>query len=145
MAGFRLPRKMEPVRQQVQLTQETLVDFLSSTRLAWLSGFTTWVRWLALALGVLAAAFGGLALALWWPDGFWSARLPASGALPALAAFPGCVLAWFFGQQRRLQAALIALFASGLATSILASWLRGPFSVIWYLQPFLALAAAADL
>ena len=144
MAGFRARRKMRRVRPQVQLTQETLFDFLSSTKLPWLSRLSTIVRWLSLALVVATVGYGALALA-WWPDGFWSARLPGTGALPALVAAPACLLAWWFARQGRMQFAIVSLFAASYAVSVLATWPRGAFSTTWYLQPILALLGTCCL
>lgn len=144
MAGIGLRRKMRSVRPQVQITQETLFDFLSSTRLPLLSRLSTAVRWLSLVLVIATVGYGAFALA-WWPDGFWSARLPGTGALPALVAAPGCLLAWWSARHGRMQWALVALFAAAYAVAVLATWPRGAFSTTWYLQPILALLGTCCL
>jgi signal transduction histidine kinase len=132
------------VRERVQLSQESLFDFLSATGLPLVSRLVSVVRSLALALAMGSAAFAAYAL-LNWPEGLWNPGLPWGGALPALAAAP--LYSWASGlaARRRMQPAALVLFLALYLFSVLASWLRGALSPSWYVQPFLALLATCCL
>lgn len=127
---------------KVRLTQESLLGFLSSTGLPLVSRLATVVRWLALGLTVASLLYGVFALLRWGV--LWKAELPWSGALPALLSTPLYVLA--FAQARvRMQFAVFGLVAALFVLSMVAAWPRGPFSIGWYVQPFLALVATCSL
>ena len=136
---------MRRVRPQVELTQESLFNFFSATRLPLLSGLTSALRWVGLVLSVSGFCYGCFALAWWWPIGFWRAELPGALALPAFVMVPGCTLTWWLARRNRIKPAAIALFISIYLISVLVTWGRGVFCTTWYLQPVLALVATCCL
>lgn len=133
-----------PVRPQVELSQESIFDFLSSTGLPLVSRLGSLLRWLAGGLTLLCLCLGLFAL-LWWEDGLWTAALPWAGALPLLAAMPLNAVAFGCAVRGRMQAAALALFAGLFLLSALAAWPRGAFNPAWYVQPVLALLATCCL
>ncbi|HEX5054647.1 MAG TPA: HAMP domain-containing sensor histidine kinase [Planctomycetota bacterium] len=102
------------------------------------------IRWISLGLWVACLCFGVGCLLL-ARDGLWSATLPWSGALPALASAPLFFGAWWDWRAHRLQRAATMLFVALFTLSILANWPRGAFNAAWYLHPFLALLATVSL
>jgi signal transduction histidine kinase len=126
------------------VTQQSVFGFLSETGLPLVSSIVSLVRWMALALGCASLGYGIFALT-WWDGGLWNASLPWAGALPALVAAPGCLLAWWLARRERMQAAALALFSAVCAVAVLATWPRGVFCTTWYLQPMLALIACCCL
>jgi len=133
-----------PVRVPIRMSQESLFGFLTSTRLPVVSSFAAVIRWISLGLGIAGVLHAGYCL-LAWDDGWWSASLPWSGALPALVSSPLFLVAWWYWRQKRLQRAATTLFVALFALSILANWPRGTFSPAWYLHPFLSLLATMCL
>lgn len=132
------------MRVPVHLSEESLFGFLTSTRLPVVSSLSALIRWVSLGLGCACAvlAMGSLTLA---EHGFWSARLPWSGALPAIAAAPFFFAAWFQWRNNRLQRAATLLFVALFTLTILANWPRGIFSPAWYVHPVLCLVATISL
>jgi signal transduction histidine kinase len=126
------------------VTQQSVFGFLSETGLPLVSSVVSFVRWLALALAGAGLGYGVFALA-WWDGGLWNAALPWAGALPALVASPGFLLAWWLARRERMQAAVLALFSAICAMAALATWPRGVFCTTWYLQPILALISCCCL
>lgn len=140
------PRSVQSggVRVPAQLSEESLFGFLTSTRLPVVSSVSTLIRWVSLGSAIACACFGAVSL-LVVPDGLWSARLPWSGAVPALAASPLFLGAWLDWRRHRLQRAATLLFAALFVLTILANWPRGAFSPAWYLHPVLSLLATTSL
>jgi signal transduction histidine kinase len=132
------------LRVPIQLSEESLFGFLTSTRLPVVSSLSALIRWVSLGLGCLCIGYG-VACLLFVEGGFWSASLPWSGALPALVAAPCFLSAWFDWRQHRLQRAGTMLFIALFLLTILANWPRGSFSPAWYLHPVLALIATMSL
>jgi signal transduction histidine kinase len=132
------------VRIPVKLSQESLFGFLTSTRLPIVSSVSALIRWISLALGIACCAIG-IASWLFADGGFWSPRLPWSGALPPLAAAPCFFLAWRDWHNHRLQRAATWLFLALFTLTILANWPRGVFSAAWYVHPVLCLVATISL
>jgi signal transduction histidine kinase len=132
------------LRVPVQLSQESIFGFLTSTRLPVVSSLALLIRWVSLALAIAATAYGIGCLAF-AENGFWTVNLPWSGALPALASAPVFLAAWFGWRSQRLQHAAVLLFIALFTLTILANWPRGAFSPAWYLQPVLALLATTCL
>lgn len=132
------------MRVPIQLTEESLFGFLTSTRLPIVSSLSALIRWTSLGLGV-ACTLTAIATLLIADDGLWSARLPWSGALPALVAAPCFFAAWSDWRDHKLQRAATMLFVALFALSILANWPRGTFSAAWYVQPVLCLVATVCL
>ncbi len=132
------------MRVPVQLSEESLFGFLTSTRLPVVSSLSTLIRWVSLGLAIACACFGFVCI-LFVTDGLWSSRLPWSGALPALAAAPFFVGAWVDWRRHRLQRAATLLFTALFVLTILANWPRGAFSPAWYLHPVLSLVATTSL
>ena len=128
------------MRVPVQLSQESIFGFLTSTRLPVVSSLALLIRWVSLALAVAAAVYGIGCLAF-VENGFWTVTLPWCGALPALASAPVFFAAWLGWRSQRLQHAAVLLFIALFTLTILANWPRGAFSPAWYLQPVLALLA----
>jgi signal transduction histidine kinase len=95
-------------------------------------------------LGIAGIVYGVSCLLL-FDDGFWTAGLPWSGALPALASAPVFLVAWHGWRQHRLQYAATTLFVALFTLTILANWPRGAFSPAWYLHPLLSLLATTCL
>jgi len=126
------------------MSQESLFGFLTSTRLPVVSSFAAVIRWISLGLGVAGLLHAGYCL-MAWEDGWWSASLPWSGALPTLVSSPLFLAAWWYWRQKLLQRAATILFVALFALSILANWPRGTFSPAWYLHPFLSLLATVCL
>lgn len=135
---------MRPVRVPVQLSEESLFGFLTSTRLPVVSSLAALIRWVSLALAIACTAYG-LACLFFVEHGLWSARLPWSGALPALLAAPFFGLAWRGWRRNRLQRAATWLFVALFTLTIAANWPRGAFSPAWYVHPVLALLATTCL
>ncbi len=132
------------MRVPIQLTEESLFSFLTSTRLPVVSSLSVLIQWLSLGLAVAGFALGAATL-LWSSESFWSPHLPWSGALPPLAASPFFLAAWLDWRAHRLQRAATTLFFALFTFTILANWPRGPFSPAWYLHPVLALVATTSL
>jgi signal transduction histidine kinase len=132
------------LRVPLQLSQESLFGFLTSTRLPVVSSLSALIRWASLGLAVACLGYGSFCL-LFVEQGLWAARLPWSGALPALAAAPLFFAAWVDWRHRRLQRAGTTLFVALFVLTILANWPRGSFSPAWYLHPVLALVATISL
>jgi signal transduction histidine kinase len=132
------------VRAPPQLTEATIFGFLTATRLPVVSSLATIIRWISFGLAVACAVFGFGCL-LVAERGWWSATLPWSGALPALAASPCFFAAWFDYRRKRLQRAGTLIFVALFLFTILANWPRGVFSPAWYLHPVLALVATTSL
>lgn len=132
------------MRVPVHLSEESLFGFLTSTRLPVVSSLSALIRWISLGLGCACVllAIGSSTLA---EHGFWSARLPWSGALPAIAAAPFFFAAWFQWRNHRLQRAATLLFVALFTLTILANWPRGVFSPAWYVHPVLCLVATISL
>lgn len=128
------------MRVPVQLSQESIFGFLTSTRLPVVSSLALLIRWVSLALAVAATVYGIGCLAF-VENGFWTVTLPWCGALPALASAPVFFAAWLGWRSQRLQYAAVLLFIALFTLTILANWPRGAFSPAWYLQPVLALLA----
>lgn len=128
------------MRVPVQLSQESIFGFLTSTRLPVVSSLALLIRWVSLALAVAATVYGIGCLAF-VENGFWTVTLPWCGALPALASAPVFFAAWLGWRSQRLQHAAVLLFIALFTLTILANWPRGAFSPAWYLQPVLALLA----
>jgi signal transduction histidine kinase len=126
------------------MSQESLFGFLTSTNLPVVSRLAAAIRWISLGLTIASLSFALVCLVA-VEDAFWSAHLPWSGALPALASGPLFALAWWSWRARRMQAAATSLFAALFTLTILANWPRGGFSPAWYLHPVLSLLAAICL
>lgn len=131
------------MRVPVQLSEETLFGFLTSTRLPVVSSLSLVIRWASLAMAIAAAGYG--VGCLFVEGGLWTTELPWSGALPALASAPVFFLAWLGWRQQRLQYAATLLFLAMFTLTILANWPRGVFSPAWYLHPVLSLLATTCL
>jgi len=131
------------LRVPVQLSEETLFGFLTSTRLPVVSSLSLVIRWASLAMAIAATVYG--VGCLFVDGGFWTTKLPWSGALPALASAPLFFLAWFGWRQHRMQYAATLLFLAMFTLTILANWPRGVFSPAWYLHPVLSLLATTCL
>jgi signal transduction histidine kinase len=131
------------VRVPIHLSQESLFGFLTSTRLPVVSSLSTLICWISLGLG--CACVAGAVASMFADGGFWSARLPWSGALPALAAAPWFLTAWWQWRSHRLQRAATLLFVALFTLTILANWPRGVFSPAWYVHPVLCLVATVSL
>lgn|GEM_PF-3080653 len=131
------------MRVPVQLSEETLFGFLTSTRLPVLSSLSLVIGWASLAMSCAAGTYG--VCCLFVEDGLWSANLPWSGALPALASSPMFALAWLGWRRQRMQYAATWLFVAMFTLMILANWPRGVFSAAWYLHPVLSLLATTCL
>jgi signal transduction histidine kinase len=132
------------VRKQAELSQESLFDFLSSTRLPIVSRLVSVVRWFAVALALLSCGYSAFAL-LFWPEGLWNPALPWGGALPALVTAALYLWTARLAARQRMHAAAIVLFLALFLLSVLASWSRGALSPSWYAQPILALLATCCL
>lgn len=132
------------MRVPIHLSEESLFGFLTSTRLPVVSSLSALIRWISLGLGCacVVLAIGSSMLA---DHGFWSARLPWSGALPAIAAAPFFFAAWLQWRNHRLQRAATLLFVALFTLTILANWPRGVFSPAWYVHPVLCLVATISL
>ena len=125
------------------MTQESLFDFLTSTRLPVVSHLSTLIGWMSLGLAIGCGTYGIVSLVL--VGELWTVSLPWSGPLPSLVAAPPLLLAWQRWRRNRLQRAAIWLFVGLFALSILANLPRGGFNPAWYLQPVLALLATVCL
>lgn len=136
-----MPRR---VRVPLELSEESLFGFLRSSGLPVVSSLSTLIRWVSLGLASACLLFGVASLVV-FDDGFWSADLPWSGALPSLAAAPVFFQAWRSWRDRKLQRAATLLFVALFVLSILANWPRGAFSVAWYLHAVLSLLATVCL
>jgi signal transduction histidine kinase len=132
------------VRVPIQLSEESLFGFLTSTRLPVVSSLSSLICWISLGLGASCSVFA-IAILVFATDGLWSAHLPWSGALPALAAAPWFFAAWSDWRAHRMQRAATLLFVGLFALTILANWPRGTFSPTWYLHPVLCLIATTSL
>ncbi len=132
------------MRVPLQLSEESLFGFLTSTRLPIVSSLSALIRWISLGLAVACGVFGVTTLLL-ADDGLWSAELPWSGALPALVALPGFTFAWLDWRRHRLQRAATLMFVSLFVLTILVNWPRGAFSPAWYVHPVLCLVATMSL
>ncbi len=132
------------MRVPIQLSEESLFGFLTSTRLPVVSSISTLIRWASMGLAIGCVVFG-VAMLLFVEHGFWAPGLPWSGALPALAAAGPFTLAWLDWRKNRLQRAATWLFAALFLLTILANWPRGIFSPAWYLHPVLCLVATTSL
>ncbi|MFT7534797.1 MAG: signal transduction histidine kinase [Hyphomicrobiaceae bacterium] len=132
------------MRVPVQLSQESIFGFLTSTRLPVVSSLALLIRWVSLALAVAALAYGIGCLAF-VENGFWTPTLPWCGAFPALASAPVFFGAWLGWRSQRLQHAAVLLFIGLFTLTILANWPRGAFSPAWYVHPVLALLATTCL
>lgn len=119
-----------------------MLAFLASTRLPVVARLGAWLDGCALAgAGACGAvAIGSLAFAA---GGYWSPSLPLSGAVPALAAMPWFLLAWWARRRDRVQRAATLLLCAMALLGALASWPRGMLDAAWYAQP--AIAAVAGL
>lgn len=126
------------------MSEESLFDFLTSTRLPVVASLSLLIRWASLILAVAAAGYG-LTCLLLFDGSFWSTELPWSGAFPALASAPLFLMAWFGWRQHRLQYAAMVLFIALFTLTVLANWPRGAFSPAWYLHPVLSLLATTCL
>lgn len=132
------------MRVPIQISEESLFGFLTSTRLPLVSSLSSLIRWASLGQAAACAVFALLCLGI-AADGLWSADLPWSGALPSLVASPIFLLAWRDWRARRLQRAGTTMFVAWYAFTILANWPRGSFSAAWYVHPVLSLAATTCL
>ena len=132
------------LRAPVQLSEQSLFGFLTSTRLPVVSSLSLLIRWVSLALAIAAATYGISCLVI-VEDSFWSVSLPWSGALPSLVSAPLFFAAWMGWRNQRLQYAATLLFIALFTLTILANWPRGAFSPAWYLHPVLALLATTCL
>ena len=132
------------MRVPIQLSEESLFGFLTSTRLPVVSSLSALIRWISIGLGIGCCAMA-VATLLIAEDGLWSARLPWSGALPALAAAPWFFGAWYDWRNHKLQRAATLLFVALFTLTILANWPRGTFSATWYVHPVLCLVATVSL
>lgn len=132
------------MRVPIQLSEESLFGFFTSTRIPVVSSLSAVIRWVSLGLAVACSLFGAACL-LFVEDGWWSTHLPWSGALPALSAAPLFFAAWFGWRRHHLQQAATLMFTALFALTILANWPRGVFSPAWYLHPVLALIATMSL
>lgn len=132
------------MRVPIQLSEESLFGFLTSTRLPVVSSLSSLIRWTSLGQAGACALFG-MGCLLFAEQGFWSPNLPWSGALPALVAMPFFVMAWVDWRARHLQRAGTMMFVAWYALTILANWPRGSFSAAWYVHPVLSLAATTCL
>jgi signal transduction histidine kinase len=132
------------VRVPLQLSEESLFGFLTSTRLPVVSSLSALIRWISLGLAVGSVAFGTATLLL-AEDGWWAPGLPWSGALPPLLAAPWFLAAWVDWRGQRLQRAATLLFVALFVLTVLANWPRGVFSPAWYVHPVLCLAATTCL
>lgn len=108
------------------------------------SSVAAFIRWISLGLAVAGASYGLFCL-LAYDHPWWSAELPWSGALPALASAPLFAAAFRYWRLHRLQRAAFAMFVGLFTLSILANWPRGAFSPAWYLHPLLSLLATVCL
>ena len=132
------------MRVPIELSEESLFGFLTSTRLPVVSSLSTLIRWVSLGLGIAGGIYG-IACLLLVDDGLWTPTLPWSGALPALLATPLLLLAWSGWRQQRLQRAATWLFVALFVFTVAANWPRGAFSAAWYVHPVLSLLATACL
>lgn len=132
------------MRVPIQLSEESLFGFFTSTRLPVVSSLSAVIRWVSLGLAVGCSAFGVVCTTL-VEGGFWSAHVPWSGGLPALAAAPLFFAAWIDWRRHQLQRAATFMFMALFALTILANWPRGVFSPAWYLHPVLSLIATISL
>ena len=82
-----------PLRAPVQLSEQSLFGFLTSTRLPVVSSLSLLIRWVSLALAIAAATYGISCLVL-VEGSLWSVSLPWSGALPSLVSAPLFFAAW---------------------------------------------------
>ena len=135
---------MGALRVPVQLSQESIFGFLTSTRLPVVSSLSLLIRWVSLALAIAAACYGIACLAF-IENGFWTVTLPWCGAFPALASAPVFFAAWLGWRSQRLQYAAVLLFIALFTLTILANWPRGAFSPAWYVHPVLSLLATTCL
>jgi len=131
------------VRAPVQLSEETLFGFLTSTRLPLVSSLSLVICWASLALAVAASCYGVGCLFI--EDGLWSSSLPWSGALPMLGSAPLFWAAWLGWRRQRMQRAATLLLSALFLLAILATWPRGVFSPLWYAHPVLSLVATTSL
>lgn len=132
------------MRAPLHLSEESLFGFLTSTRLPVVSSLAALIRFVSLALALLAVCYGVVCL-VYFDDGLWSSALPWSGAVPALCSAPFFMMAWRGWRRHRLQAAAIWLFIALFSLTILANWPRGAFSAAWYVHPVLSLLATTCL
>ena len=102
---------MHALRVPVQLSQESIFGFLTSTRLPVVSSLALLIRWVSLALAIAAATYG-IGCLTFADNGFWTVELPWSGALPALVSAPVFLAAWFGWRSQRLQHAAVLLFVA---------------------------------
>lgn len=121
-----------------------MFGFLSNTRLPVVSSVAAFIRWISLGLAIAGGLFGVYCL-IAYPDPWWSAELPWSGAVPVLVSTPVFALAFHYWRRNRLQRAATTMFVALFALSILANWPRGAFSPAWYLHPLLSLLATMCL
>ena len=128
----------------VQLSEESLFGFLTSTRLPVVSSLALLIRWVSLALAIAATSYGFGCLVL-VDDGFWTVKLPWCGTFPALASAPIFFAAWLGWRKQRLQNAATLLFVALFTLTIFANWPRGAFSPAWYVHPVLSLLATTCL
>ncbi|MBL8752570.1 MAG: hypothetical protein JNK15_04650 [Planctomycetes bacterium] len=132
------------MRVPLQLSEESLFGFLTSTRLPVVSSLSALIRWISLGLAVASVLFA-LTTLLLADNGWWAPELPWSGALPALLAAPWFFAAWLDWRGQRLQRAATLLFVALFVLTVLANWPRGVFSPAWYVHPVLCLAATTSL
>ena len=132
------------MRVPLQLSEESLFGFLTSTRLPIVSSLAVLIRWISLGLAVACAVLGVVTLVV-ADDGLWSPHLPWSGAVPVLAAAPVFLVAWLDWRRHRLQRAATLLFVGLFLLTVLANWPRGAFSPAWYVHPVLCLVATMSL
>lgn len=132
------------VKPQIRLSEESLFGYLTSTGLPVVSSLSALIRWISAGLGAACALMAAAALTF-FDDGFWSAFVPWSGALPSLVAAPIFLLAWRNWRDRRLQRAATWLFMALFTLSILANLPRGSQSASWYLHPVLSMLATICL
>lgn len=146
MAGRRrvLLPTIGALRASSPLSERSLFDFLTSTRLPVVSSLSTVIRWMSLGLATACALFGIACLSI-AEDGWWSAQLPWSGALPPLVAAPLFFAAWIDWRRQRLQRAATLVIVALFALTMLANWPREPLSPAWYLYPVLSLVATTSL
>lgn len=132
------------LRAPIQLSEQSLFGFLTSTRLPVVSSLSLLIRWVSLALAIAAATYGVSCLLL-VEGSLWSVSLPWSGALPSLVSAPLFFAAWMGWRNQRMQYAATLLFIALFTLTILANWPRGAFSPAWYFHPVLALLATTCL
>lgn len=128
------------MRVPIEFSERALLAFLASTRLPLVARIGDWVRRLALAGAIACAMLGGTCL-LVDDDGFWAARLPLSGALPALATTPWFLVAWLEARRQRTRRAATWLTLAVLLLVVLAGWPRGVRDATWLALPAVALLA----